>query len=239
VQENAPHRIDFQLFSPAMAPSAYIDRTVHRDGRSVALRDFGGDGPLLLLWHGARCDASIWEAMVPHLRSFRVVAQDLPGHGGSSLPRLAVGDTLADTRALLGDLRSDRPIVVGHSMGGWAALHFAATHPCRALVSLDGPTTLDYAAMGITADHPGYVPDPPDVPADLGSLRCPTMVMLCRGESTIEEEWMVPFRAGLSDHLATKHPAIRVVWQDTGHMVVLSQPKQTADLIGQFIGDLA
>ena len=44
---------------------------------------------------------------------------------------------------------------------------------------------------------------------------------------------------GLSDHLATNHPDIRVVWQDTGHMVVLSQPQPTADLIGQFIGDLA
>jgi pimeloyl-ACP methyl ester carboxylesterase len=175
--------------------------------------------------------------MVPHLRFFRVVAQDLPGHGGSPLPHLSVGNTIADALAVLADLGLDEPIVVGHSMGGWAALHYAATQPCRALVCLDGPTTLDYAAMGLQADHPGFLPDPPDVPADLGALRCRAMIVLCRGASPGEAETMVLFRVGLSEHLATQHPEIRVEWQPTGHVNVLSQPQQTADLIRQFLRD--
>ena len=173
VEDAAPHRITWQLFSPAMDPSSYVDRTVRRDGRSVHLRDFGGQGPLLLLWHGAGGDASIWEAMIPSLSCFRVVAQDLPGHGGSRLRRLSVRDTLADTRAVLADLGAQDPILVGHSMGGWIALHYAATYPCTALVCLDGPTNLDYAAMGINTDHPGWMPDPPDVRSDLDALALP------------------------------------------------------------------
>ena len=234
VDDAAPQRIKFQLFSPAVDPSSYVDRTVRRDGRSVHIRDFGGQGPLLLLWRGAGCDSSIWEAMIPSLRSFRVVAQDLAGHGGSPLRRLSVDDTLADTRALLADLGAQDPILVGHSMGGWIALRYAAVYPCKALVCLDGPANLDYSAMAINRDHPGWMPDPPDVRSDLDSLGCPTMITLCRGASADDEEWMWPFRAGLGDYLATHHPEIRVVWQHTGHMNVLSMPHQTAELIELF-----
>lgn len=237
VQECPPHRIAFQLFSPAMAPSAYVDRLVQRDGRSVHVRDFGGDGPLLLLWHGAGCDVTVWEAMVPHLRMFRVIAQDLPGHGGSPVDRFSLTDTLADGRAVIADLGLGEPLLVGHSLGGWAALHYAATNPCGALVCLDGPSSLQYADMGLQRDHHAFVPDPADVPTDLGSLRCPAMIVLCRGSSQGEEEWMVPFRAGLSEHLAMKHPQVRVEWRSAGHALVLSDPGQTADLVRRFVLD--
>jgi hypothetical protein len=238
VQETAPYRIAFQLFSPAMAPSTHVDRVIERDGRSVHLRDFGGDGPLLLLWHGAGCDATVWEAIVPHLRSFRVIAQDLPGHGNSSLAHFSLAETMVDAQVAVAELDLGEPILVGHSMGGWAALHYAATNPCRALVCLDGPASLEYADMGLRPDHHAFVPDPPDVPVDLGSLRSPAMIVLCRGSSPREEEWMVPFRAGLSEHLAMNHPQVRVEWRSAGHMLVLSQAEQTANLVSQFALDL-
>jgi pimeloyl-ACP methyl ester carboxylesterase len=84
-----------------------------------------------------------------------------------------VGDAIADGDAVVTDLGLGEPIMAGLSLGGWAALHYAATRPCRALVCLDGPTSLDYEAMGIGPNHPGSVTDPPYVPADLASLRCP------------------------------------------------------------------
>lgn len=236
VEEAAPHRITFQLFGSAVAPVMCADHIAERDGRSVHVRDYGGDGPFLLLWHGSGCDATVWEGMVPYLRSFRILAQDLPGHGGSSLPRLTVADAIADAEALLHELSLGDPILVGHSLGGWTALHYAAARDrCRGLVCLDGPSALDYAAMGLAPDHPGFVPDPPDVASDLEALRCPTLVTLCAGTSPAEAEWMVPFRRGLSDHIARRRGPIRAVWQQAGHMMVLSHPKQTADLITQFV----
>lgn len=217
-----------------MPTDSYVDRVVERDGRCVHVRDFGGDGPLLLLWHGAGVDATIWEAVIPYLRSFRVVAQDLPGHGRSLIPRLSVADAIADGDAVITDLGLGEPILAGFSLGGWAALRYAATRPYRALVCLDGPTNLDYEAMGLRSSHPGFVPDPPDVPADFASLRCPAMIVLCRGESPDDARWMVPFRAGLADHLSTVLPDLRVEWLRTGHMPVLSKPKETAVLINKF-----
>jgi hypothetical protein len=239
VEQAAPHRIVFQVFSPAMSTASYVDRVIERDGRCVHVRDFGGDGPLLLLWHGAGVDATIWEAVIPHLTSFRVVAQDLPGHGRSSMPRLSIADAIADGDAVITYLGLGESILAGFSLGGWAALHYAATRPCRALVCLDGPTNLDYEAMGLRPSHPGFVPDPPDVPADFASLRCPAMVVLCGGESPDDAHWMVPFRTGLAEYLITARPDIQVQWLQTGHMLVLSKAKETAALINEFAAAVA
>jgi pimeloyl-ACP methyl ester carboxylesterase len=238
VEDAAPHRINFQLFGPAVAPATSAGHVVRRDGRSVHVRDYGGDGPFLLLWHGSGCDATVWEGMVPHLRSFHVLAQDLPGHGASPRPRLTVGDAMADAEAVLDELGLGEPVLVGHSLDGWIALHYAAAHHrCRRLVCLDGPSALDYSAMGLQPGHPGFVPDPPDVATDLGALRCPTLITLCAGTSPAEAEWMVPFRQGLSDHIVRRPGSIRVEWQPTGHMMVLSHPEQSADLVTRFAGE--
>ena len=234
VEQAPPHRIVFQDFSPAMPTASSVDRVIERDGRNVHVRDFGGDGPLLLLWHGAGVDATIWEAVVPYLTSCRVVAQDLPGHGRSLISHLSIADTIADGDAVVTDLGLGEPILAGFSLGGWAALHYAATRSCRALVCLDGPTNLDYAAMGLRPSHPGFVPDPPDVPADFASLRCPAIVVLCGGESPDDAQWMVPFRAGLAEYLTAVLADIRVTWLETGHMLVLSKAKETAALINEF-----
>lgn len=239
VEATAPHRIVLQIFAPAMPPSTYEDRVVERDGRRVAIRDFGGDGPLLLLWHGSGVDLTSNESVVPHLRGFRVVAHDLPGHGGSTLARLTTADAVADADAVVADLGLGPPIVAGFSLGGWMALHYAARRPSRGLVCLDGPTCLDYAEMGVREGHPGFVPDPPDVVTDVAALRCPAIVVLCRGATPEESEWMVPFRTGLADHLAgiAAAPApIHVEWLDTGHMLNLSVPKETAAIVNRLAG---
>ncbi len=147
---------------------------------------------------------------------------------------MSVADAIADGDAVITDLGLGEPILAGLSVGGWAALHFAATRPCRALVCLDGPTHLDYDAMGLRPGHPGFVPDPPDVPADFASLCCPAIVVLCGGESPDDAQSMVPFRAGLAEHLTTALPDIRVEWLETGHLLVLSKPKEAAALINGF-----
>ena len=46
----------------------------------------GGEGPPMLLLHGPGGYGAIWQQVIPELTSTRrVVAPDLPGHGGSSM----------------------------------------------------------------------------------------------------------------------------------------------------------
>ncbi len=146
--------------------------------------------------------------------------------------------TSADTGLLLDESNLGEPVLVGHSLGGWIALRYAATRDrCRGLVCLDGPTALDYSAMGVQPDHPGFVPDPGDVATDLEALRCPALVTLCGGASPVEAEWMVPFRLDLRDHITRSLGSARVEWRPTGHVMVLSHPKQTAGLVTRFVRD--
>jgi pimeloyl-ACP methyl ester carboxylesterase len=90
-----------------------------------------GDGPPLVLLHGAPADSRTWQWMVPNLaRDHTVIAWDAPGFGQSSdidegwrAPEFA--DTLAD---FLSTLDVQRPHVVGHSFGSMLALSFFQRH---------------------------------------------------------------------------------------------------------------
>jgi pimeloyl-ACP methyl ester carboxylesterase len=114
-----------------------------------------------VLLHGA---AGSWTTWTPLIRTAReagvpfadVVAIDLPGWGGSALDAdddQATVDAIADAVRLVVDgLGYARWRLVGHSMGGFIALHLAARHPDRAVsVELVSPTT--YSVIASVA-HP-------------------------------------------------------------------------------------
>ena len=71
----------------------------------------------------------------------RVVAVDLRGHGQSDKPHETYTMQLfADDLAFLREeLGLERPVVIGHSMGGVVAFAFAASHPKlpSAIVTID------------------------------------------------------------------------------------------------------
>lgn len=112
--------------------------TVEVGGLRIAYRR-AGNGPPLVLLHGAPADGRVWRELQADLADeFTVVAWDAPGSGGSDDPpesfRLAdYADCLAGLVAALG---LDRPAVLGHSFGGGLALAFYGRHPSapRALV---------------------------------------------------------------------------------------------------------
>ena len=102
-----------------------------------------GDGPPLVLLHGAVSDGRVWRDQLEDLADeFTVVAWDAPGCGTSSdppetfrLPEYA--DCLAGFIKAL-DLM--RPHVVGHSFGAGLALELYRRHPhvARSLVLVGG-----------------------------------------------------------------------------------------------------
>jgi 2-succinyl-6-hydroxy-2,4-cyclohexadiene-1-carboxylate synthase len=95
-----------------------------------------GHGPPLLLLHGFTGSTRAWDAIRSDLTSgATVVAVDLIGHGQTDSPpdpaRYSFPQTTRDLRALLDELGLERVDLLGYSMGGRLALHFALTHPER------------------------------------------------------------------------------------------------------------
>jgi len=93
-----------------------------------------GDGPPVLLLHGAGATARLWKPQIDGLSSsFRVIAPDLPGFGGSDMMGYinAVGDYSRFVLEFMDALEITSAHIIGSSMGGWAAGWFAADFPER------------------------------------------------------------------------------------------------------------
>ncbi len=102
-----------------------------------------GAGRPLLLLHANPGDHRDWDAVVPALAAagHRVIAIDWPGHGASPAPAreasaMYYADVLQELAAEL-DLRD--AVVIGNSVGGYAAIRLALEAPARvgALVLVD------------------------------------------------------------------------------------------------------
>jgi 3-oxoadipate enol-lactonase len=93
-----------------------------------------GQGIPVVLLHGFPLDHTIWEPLLPVLKEHaRIIIPDMRGHGRSPVTDGAYSMRLmaADTAALLDDLKIEKAIVVGHSMGGYVGLAFAYAYPNR------------------------------------------------------------------------------------------------------------
>lgn len=123
--ETAPPEAD-----PA-APSAIRLRT---PAIELAALDYGNPGatPMVLL-HGMRDVAWSMDPIARAFRDrFRVVAFDLRGHGDSDKPGLyTLQHYVADLHHGLRELGIERCVLVGHSLGGQVAAHFAGIFPDR------------------------------------------------------------------------------------------------------------
>ncbi len=108
------------------------------DGLRIGYRR-SGDGPPLVLLHGAWSDSRYWRRQLDSLSDeFAVVAWDAPGCGRSSDPPegFALADYADAVAGLVGALDLDRPHVLGLSFGGSLAIEVAHRHPAaiRSLV---------------------------------------------------------------------------------------------------------
>ena len=137
--------------------------------RLRALEDGTGEPPIVLL-HGLGWSADIWLDAMEHLAPHRrVIALDLPGHGGSDAPDGSYRPSwlAGGVRAWLDANGIGRAVLVGNSLGGLTAATLAATWPERVtglvLISPalpnDGPPA-DRARAGwyVAATLPGVGP---------------------------------------------------------------------------------
>jgi pimeloyl-ACP methyl ester carboxylesterase len=121
--------------------------SVKREGVSLFYEEAKGDKRPILLVHGWCCDHSFFAPQFEHFArdGHRVVAVDLRGHGQSDKPHQDYTMQLfaGDLAFLCHELRLNKPVVVGHSMGGVVAFAFAALHPKlpSAIVTVDAGLT--------------------------------------------------------------------------------------------------
>ena len=98
------------------------DRLIDAGNVQLAVRDFGGDDPPLLLVHGAGGNLAQMTTLARALRPHhRVVTLDLRGHGRSADGDWSWDAALGDLAAVCVQLELERPAVVGHSLGGMLA----------------------------------------------------------------------------------------------------------------------
>lgn len=125
----------------------YVSRhTVVRSMR-FHFSEWGEPGaPEVLLLHGGNQSAHSWDLVSLHLSDrYHVFALDQRGHGDSEWNReqdYSIGAKVADAFAFVQDQGLDRPVIMGHSMGGRVTINLALANPglARGYVIVDvGP----------------------------------------------------------------------------------------------------
>lgn len=111
-------RFEFQSQGQALS-MAYMD-----------IRPVQAGGSTIVLLHGKNFCGATWENVIKalHEAGYRVVVPDQIGFCKSSKPQayqFSLHQLAANTRALLDKLGVERPIIMGHSMGGMLAMRYA------------------------------------------------------------------------------------------------------------------
>jgi len=127
----------------------YSSRTLTDDSKDLvvdsgrvelAVRDFRGSGPAIILLHGLGRSLIDWELIAPLLSvECHVVAFDLRCHGRSDDGAWSWGNALADISAVADRLHLADPAIAGHSLGGMLAVMWGEINlSCPGVVNLDG-----------------------------------------------------------------------------------------------------
>lgn len=107
-----------------------------------------GKGSPVVFLHGFLESMKIWTDFIPLFHpKYQTICIDFPGHGQSSINfNMLTTEDMANTIAhVLANLRVDNAVLVGHSMGGYAALAFAELFPqiCSGLILLHSHPNAD------------------------------------------------------------------------------------------------
>jgi pimeloyl-ACP methyl ester carboxylesterase len=92
-----------------------------------------GTGPAVVLLHGLGATRRTWDGLAALTTRFELVSFDLPGHGETAAPDgpYEIEDLSDRLAAVLTEAGIARAHLVGSSLGGMIAQHFAATRPER------------------------------------------------------------------------------------------------------------
>jgi pimeloyl-ACP methyl ester carboxylesterase len=156
------------LADPMLADFAYPYPVQHyelksqRQALAMAYMDIApadatkANGKTIVLLHGKNFCGATWEGVIPALREagYRVIVPDQIGFCKSSKPQgyqFSLHQLAANTHALLRQLKVEKPIILGHSMGGMLAMRYALMYPQDAggLVLVNPIGLEDWKAKGV------------------------------------------------------------------------------------------
>jgi pimeloyl-ACP methyl ester carboxylesterase len=111
-----------------------MTKSINYRGSLLYYRDEGKGSPVILL-HGFGESGCIWDDQINFLKAyFRIIIPDLPGSGSSKMPEM--GDqflTMEDYADAINIILEQENInictLIGHSMGGYITMAFAANFP--------------------------------------------------------------------------------------------------------------
>lgn len=129
-----------------------IMKRVKGDGIEINLAIWEGVGSPILCVHGITANCRCWDVLAAALSpEYHVLAMDLRGRGHSDKPSegYALEYHLRDINCLLDDLGIDRAVIMGHSLGAFIGLAFAAENRDRVdrLILVDGGGDLSKEQM--------------------------------------------------------------------------------------------
>jgi pimeloyl-ACP methyl ester carboxylesterase len=129
-----------------------IMKKVKGDAVDINLATWAGKAGPILCVHGITANCRCWDMLATALTpDYHVMAMDLRGRGHSARPAAgySLDHHLRDINCLLDDLQLERAVIMGHSLGAFIGLAFAAQHPDRTdrLILVDGGGDLSAEQM--------------------------------------------------------------------------------------------
>ena len=121
-----------KLMKNVLADYAFKTHYITIDNLEIAYVKEGRGRTTLLFLHGLSSNSDAWSKNIKTLRkNYTCVAIDLPGYGKSSKVDAAYTPTFFAevTRKVIQKLRLKNIVLVGHSMGGQAAIKFSVVYP--------------------------------------------------------------------------------------------------------------
>ncbi len=91
--------------------------------------DDQGSGPVVLMLHGWKDSLHTFDELIPYLAKYRIVQLDLPGFGGSEMPKNTwdISAYVDFVRSFIDKLDLHVDAIVGHSFGGRIAIKGVGT----------------------------------------------------------------------------------------------------------------
>ncbi|MEO8255763.1 MAG: alpha/beta hydrolase [Acidobacteriota bacterium] len=147
------------------------------DGLKIHSAATGQGKQTVVFIHGWTCDSTSWQSQVPEFaKKYRVVTVDLPGHGLSDSPaegKFSIDLFARAVEAVRAEVKADKIVLVGHSMGAPVIRHYARLYPqhVAGLVAVDGPLVMTGFGGGARAGGPPQMTGPEGLKAREGMIR--------------------------------------------------------------------